>query len=131
VLKSLKEDAGAWLGRPVERAVVTVPAYFNDQQRRATLAAGEMAGLKVERILNEPTAAALAYGFHETKETKTLLIYDLGGGTFDVSIVDLFEGVIEVRSSAGENFLGGEDITQSMASRILERQGMRYEHTEM
>src|SRR5205823_14111897 len=88
VLRNLKEDAAAHLGQPVERAVITVPAYFNDQQRKATLHAGRIAGLNVERILNEPTSAALAYGFHEACEEKILLIFDLGGGTFDVSVVE-------------------------------------------
>src|SRR5580658_723042 len=102
VLRSLKEDAEALFGHAVERAVITVPAYFNDQQRKATLHAGRIAGLHVERILNEPTAAALAYGFHEAEEEKILLIFDLGGGTFDVSLVELFAGSLEVRASSGE-----------------------------
>lgn len=130
VLRSLKEDAEALFGHPVERAVITVPAYFNDQQRKATLTAGRIAGLQVERILNEPTAAALAYGFQEAEEEKILLVFDLGGGTFDVSLVELFEGVIEVRASSGESFLGGEDFTRSLAARVLEGQGYVFERTE-
>lgn len=131
VLRSLKEDAEALLGHPVERAVVTVPAYFNDQQRKATLNAGRIAGLQVERILNEPTAAALAYGFQEAQEEKILLLFDLGGGTFDVSLVELFDGTIEVRASSGESFLGGEDFTRTLAARVLEGQGYVFERAEL
>jgi molecular chaperone HscC len=131
VLRSLKSDADAFFGEPVHRAVITVPAYFNDRQRKATLAAGKIAGLEVERILNEPTAAAIAYGFNESGDDKTLLIFDLGGGTFDVSIVELFEGTLEVRASAGESFLGGEDFTRAMAARILESQKLGFERTEL
>ncbi len=131
MLRSLKHDAEAFLGQPVEQAVITVPAYFNDQQRKATLNAGRIAGLKVERIINEPTAAALAYGFHESKDDKVLLIFDLGGGTFDVSLVELFEGALEVRASAGESFLGGEDFTRTLAARVLEFHGYPYERTEL
>src|SRR5262249_21434439 len=131
VLRTLKEDAQAHFGHPVPRAVITVPAYFNDQQRKATLHAVRIAGFQVERIFNEPTAAALAYGFHESKEEKVLLIFDLGGGTFDVSIVDLFEGSLEVRASSGESFLGGEDFTRTLAARILEQQDCPFERAEM
>ncbi|GIW79092.1 MAG: hypothetical protein KatS3mg105_0899 [Gemmatales bacterium] len=131
VLKSLKQDAEAYLQRPVERAVITVPAYFNDQQRKATINAGRIAGLTVERIINEPTAAALAYGFHEAREDKVLLVFDLGGGTFDVSLVEIFDGVIEVKSSSGESWLGGEDFTRTLAARVLEKHGLAFERTEM
>jgi molecular chaperone HscC len=131
VLRALKEDAEAHFGHPVERAVVTVPAYFNDHQRKATLNAGRIAGFKVERIFNEPTAAALAYGFHESRQAKVLLVFDLGGGTFDVSLVELFEGTVEVRASSGESFLGGEDITRTLAARVLDQFGHRFERTEM
>lgn len=131
VLQSLKRDAEAFLGHPIYRAVITVPAYFNDQQRKSTLTAGKIAGLQVDRIINEPTAAAMAYGFHESKEQKLLLVFDLGGGTFDVSLVDLFEGVLEVRASAGESFLGGEDFTRSIVARILQSQGKLFEKTEL
>jgi len=110
VLRSLKADAEAWLGEPVTGAVITVPAYFNDRQRKATRRAGELAGLKIERLVNEPTAAALAYGIHTLGEEKPFLVFDLGGGTFDVSLVEIFDGVIEVRASAGDNRLGGEDF---------------------
>ncbi|HEX3313636.1 MAG TPA: Hsp70 family protein [Gemmataceae bacterium] len=131
VLRSLKEDAEAHFKEPVRRAVITVPAYFNDRQRKATLNAGRIAGLEVDRILNEPTAAALAYGFHEAKEEKTLLIFDLGGGTFDVSVVEIFDGVIEVKASSGETFLGGEDFTRNLTARILDACGVRFEQAEM
>jgi molecular chaperone HscC len=112
VLQRLKADAEAYLGEPVTEAVITVPAYFNDKQRKATRRAGQLAGLKVERLLNEPTAAALAYGIHELDSESRFLVFDLGGGTFDVSILELFEGVIEVRASTGDNRLGGEDFNQ-------------------
>ena len=131
ILRSLKEDAAAFLKEPVERAVITVPAYFNDQQRKATIAAGQIAGLQVERIFNEPTAAALAYGFHEAREEKLLLIFDLGGGTFDVSVVELFEGTLEVRASSGESFLGGEDFTRALAARVLEHFSQSFERAEL
>jgi molecular chaperone HscC len=130
VLRALKSDAEAFFGQPVTRAVITCPAYFNDRQRKATIAAGRIAGLTVERILNEPTAAAIAYGFHEAGQDRRLLIFDLGGGTFDVSIVELFDGTLEVRSSAGETSLGGEDFTRSMAARVLEMIGMSFERAE-
>jgi molecular chaperone HscC len=110
VLRSLKEDAERFLGEPVTQAVITVPAYFNDRQRKATRRAGQLAGLTVERLLNEPTAAALAYGIHQKGAQTRFLVFDLGGGTFDVSVLELFEGVIEVRASTGDNRLGGEDF---------------------
>lgn len=110
VLKSLKADAEAFLGQPVTEAVITVPAYFSDAQRKATRVAGQLAGLTVERLVNEPTAAALAYGLHQAGDEAQFLVFDLGGGTFDVSILELFEGVMEVRATAGDNFLGGEDF---------------------
>jgi molecular chaperone HscC len=131
VLAALKADAEAFFKGPVSKAVITVPAYFNDRQRKATIAAGRIAGLEVERIFNEPTAAALAYGFHEAKDDKTLLIFDLGGGTFDVSVVELFDGTLEVRSSAGESFLGGEDFTRTLAARVLQTQGWAFERAEL
>jgi molecular chaperone HscC len=131
ILRSLKADAEAFFGEPVERAVITAPAYFNDQQRRATIHAGKIAGLTVERIFNEPTAAALAYGFHEQREDKLLLVVDLGGGTFDVSVVEIFDGTLEVRASSGESLLGGEDFTRALAARLLEGQGTSFERTEM
>jgi molecular chaperone HscC len=130
VLRSLKADAEAFFGEPVTRAVITCPAYFNDRQRKATIAAGRIAGLTVERILNEPTAAAIAYGFHDAGQDRRLLVFDLGGGTFDVSVVELFEGALEVRSSAGETSLGGEDFTRSMVARVLEKIGSSFERAE-
>jgi molecular chaperone HscC len=110
VLRSLKADAERHLGEPVTQAVITVPAYFNDRQRKATKRAGQLAGLTVERLLNEPTAAALAYGIHQKEAQSRFLVFDLGGGTFDVSVLELFEGVVEVRASTGDNRLGGEDF---------------------
>ncbi|PSJ38391.1 Hsp70 family protein [Allosphingosinicella deserti] len=118
VLRSLKADAEAYLGEPVESAVITVPAYFNDRQRKATRRAGELAGLRVERLLNEPTAAALAHGIHQREDKEPFLVFDLGGGTFDVSIVEIFDGIIEVRASAGDNRLGGEDFNDVMVELV-------------
>lgn len=131
VLRSVKQDAEADLGRPITRAVITVPAYFNDPQRKSTIHAGQIAGLTVERILNEPTAAALAYGLKDPGGDQVLLVFDLGGGTFDVSVVDVMDGAIEVKASAGEGFLGGEDFTRSIAARLLERRGLAFEHVEI
>ena len=121
VLRSLKQDAEAHLGEPVTEAVITVPAYFNDKQRKATRRAGELAGLKVERLLNEPTAAALAYGIHQLALETKFLVFDLGGGTFDVSILEIFEGVIEVRASTGDNRLGGEDFNELLIDAMRAR----------
>lgn len=119
VLRSLKEDVERALGEPVTEAVISVPAYFSDAQRKATRVAGELAGLKVEKLINEPTAAALAYGLHH-KDEATFLVFDLGGGTFDVSVLELFEGVMEVRASAGDNFLGGEDFDDRLVQHFVE-----------
>jgi len=119
ILKKLKQMAEHFLKEPVEKAVITVPAYFNDAQRQATKDAGEIAGLEVVRIINEPTAAALAFGINKS-ENQTVLVYDLGGGTFDVSIVELNEGVIEVKASHGNNYLGGDDFDQKIADFLLE-----------
>jgi len=115
ILQKLKEDAERYLGEKVEKAVITVPAYFNDAQRQATKDAGKIAGLEVERIVNEPTAAALAYGL-DKKDGKTIAVYDLGGGTFDISILEIGDGVFEVKSTNGDTFLGGEDFD----ARLLE-----------
>ncbi len=131
VLRSLKADAEAHLGQTVDEAVITVPAYFHEPQRQATLQAGRIAGFHVRRILNEPTAAAIAYGIHEGQTNHLLLIYDLGGGTFDVSIVDCQDGVLEIRASAGEIFLGGEDFTTVLAARALEAIGSVFERAEL
>lgn len=114
VLRSLKRDAEAHLGVSITSAVISVPAYFNDNQRKATKTAGELAGIEVERLVNEPTAAAVAYGLDRKEEEGTFLVFDLGGGTFDVSILELFDGVMEVHASAGDNFLGGEDFTEAV-----------------
>lgn len=118
VLMKLKKDAEEFLGDTVESVVVTVPAYFNDSERQATKAAGEIAGLKVERIINEPTAAALAYGLDKESD-QIILVYDLGGGTFDVSLLEIGEGYIEVRSTAGDNRLGGDDWDQAITDWIV------------
>ncbi|WP_234975916.1 molecular chaperone HscC [Thiothrix eikelboomii] len=123
VLKSLKEDAENYLGEPVTEAVISVPAYFNNTQRKATILAGELAGLTVERLINEPTAAAIAYGLHEKPEHTQFIVVDLGGGTFDVSIMEYFEGVLEVHASAGDNFLGGEDFTELLVNQFINRLG--------
>jgi len=124
VLKSLKTDAETALGVPVEEAVVTVPAYFDESQRRATRDAGELAGLKVERIINEPTAAAMAYGLHALDREFTAVVLDLGGGTFDVTVMDVIEGVIEIRSSAGDTRLGGEDFVDVLMSLATQRSAL-------
>jgi molecular chaperone DnaK len=112
VLRKLKEAAEAHLGETVTRAVITVPAYFNDAQRQATKDAGQIAGLSVERIVNEPTAAALAYGLDKKKD-ETIAVFDFGGGTFDISILEVGDGVVEVKSTNGDNHLGGDDIDHS------------------
>jgi len=112
ILGDLKKTAEAYLGETVSKAVITVPAYFNDSQRQATKNAGKIAGLEVERIINEPTAAALAYGLDKQDKTQTVLVYDLGGGTFDVSILELGDGVFEVKSTSGNNKLGGDDFDE-------------------
>ena len=110
ILQKMKETAEAKLGEPVTQAVITVPAYFNDAQRQATKDAGKIAGLEVLRIINEPTAAALAYGLDKKKDSKTIAVYDLGGGTFDISVLEIGDGVFEVKSTNGDTFLGGEDF---------------------
>lgn len=110
ILRSLIGDAEAALGEKISEAVISVPAYFSDAQRKATRAAGELAGIRVERLINEPTAAALAYGLRDQSDGARFLVFDLGGGTFDVSVLEIFEGVVEVHASAGDNFLGGEDF---------------------
>ena len=118
ILQKLKKDAEGYLGEPVTEAVITVPAYFNDAQRQATKDAGKIAGLDVKRIINEPTAAALAYGLDNEKEQK-IMVYDLGGGTFDVSIIEIGDGVIEVLATAGNNRLGGDDFDQRITDYML------------
>lgn len=115
ILKALKEDAEAYLQEPISQAVVSVPAYFNDLQRKATKTAGELAGLNIERLINEPTAAAMMYGLHQRDDGTRFIILDLGGGTFDVSLVEYYEGVLEVHASSGDNYLGGEDFLNVLA----------------
>lgn len=114
VLKHLKEDAESFLGEAVEAAVISVPAYFNNAQRKATKTAAELAGMRVERLINEPTAAAIAYGLNQKHDGARYIILDLGGGTFDVTLVEYFDGIIEIHASAGDNFLGGEDFLEVM-----------------
>src|SRR4030043_276568 len=127
ILQKLKQDAEAYLGEKVTEAVITVPAYFNDAQRQATKDAGEIAGLKVLRIINEPTAAALAFGMGKKKEGK-IVVYDLGGGTFDISILEIGDGVFEVVSTNGDTFLGGDDfdmrLVDSLATEFKKEQGI-------
>ncbi len=123
VLRALKEDAEAYLGTTVTEAVISVPAYFNDAQRKATKRAGQLAGLKVERLINEPTAAAVAYGLHLQDPNTRFLVFDLGGGTFDVSILERFEDLMEVQAVAGDNYLGGEDFTELLVQEYIARQG--------
>ena len=119
ILGDLKKTAEAYLGEDVKKAVITVPAYFNDAQRQATKNAGKIAGLEVERIINEPTAAALAYGMDKQEKTEQILVYDLGGGTFDVSILEIGDGVFEVKSTSGNNHLGGDDYDQRIIDYLV------------
>ncbi|WP_299199708.1 molecular chaperone HscC [uncultured Amphritea sp.] len=124
ILRSLKEDAEAYLGETITQAVISVPAYFNDVQRKATKLAGELAGLNVDRLINEPTAAAMVYGLHDKRDGVQFLILDLGGGTFDVSLVEYFDGVIEVHASSGDNHLGGEDFLEMLVNYYFEKNGL-------
>src|SRR6201986_3653177 len=119
VLTRMKETAEAYLGEKVTQAVITVPAYFNDSQRQATKDAGRLAGLEVLRIINQPTAAALAYGM-EKKKSGTVAVYDLGGGTFDVSVLEIGDGVFEVKSTNGDTFLGGEDFDMRLVEYLAD-----------
>ena len=119
ILIKMKETAEKYLGQAVTKAVITVPAYFNDAQRQATKDAGKIAGLEVLRIINEPTAASLAYGLDKKKENKKIAVYDLGGGTFDVSILELGDGVFEVKSTNGDTFLGGEDFDNTIVDYLI------------
>lgn len=127
IIRSLKEDAERYLNEPVTEAVISVPAYFNDVQRKATKHAGEMAGLKVERLINEPTAAAISYGLGEKQEKTKFLVFDLGGGTFDVSILELFQNIMEVRGVAGDNYLGGEDFTEVLMMMFIKELNLKVE----
>ena len=118
ILRELKQEGERELGQPIRKAVITVPAFFNERQRRATQVAGELAGLEVVRIINEPTAAALAYGAG-AKEGETMLVYDLGGGTFDVSVVVVEQGVVEVKASHGDVRLGGDDFDDLLVEHAI------------
>ena len=119
ILQKLKKDAEAYLGEPMTQAVITVPAYFNDSQRQATKDAGKIAGLEVLRIINEPTASALAYGL-DKKNNETILVFDLGGGTFDISLLDVGDGVVEVKATSGDTHLGGDDWDQVLMDFIAD-----------
>src|SRR5512144_1133811 len=119
ILQKLKRDAESYLGEPVTDAVITVPAYFDDAQRTATTEAGTIAGLNVLRIINEPTAAALAYGLDKAEKEQTILVFDLGGGTFDVSLLEIGEGVVEVKATSGDTHLGGDDWDQRIVDRLV------------
>ena len=130
VLRSLKEDSESYLGQPVTDAIISVPAYFNDLQRKATKRAGELAGLNVVRIINEPTAAAIAHGMMEQKDSR-YLVFDLGGGTFDVSILELYNPIMEVHAIAGDNFIGGEDFTDVLYNLFLESAGIAPENLDL
>lgn len=121
ILRALKEDAEAYLGEEITEAVISVPAYFDDKRRKATKRAGELAGLKVERMISEPTAAAVAYGLYDKTQDTRFLVFDLGGGTFDVSVLELYHNILEVRAVAGDNYLGGEDFTEVMAKLFLQK----------
>ena len=130
MLRALRADAEAALDTEITRAVITVPAYFNQEQRKATTHAAQLAGLEVARIVNEPTAAALTYGFHDRDADQKLVVLDLGGGTFDVTVMEIFEGTLEILSTAGESQLGGEDFTNALVSRALEEMGRSLEEAE-
>ena len=130
VLKFLKEDAEKYLNEPITEAVISVPAYFDEKRRKATKRAGELAGLTVERIISEPTAAAIAYGLYEKNKNTKFLVFDLGGGTFDVSILELFQNILEVRAVAGDNYLGGEDFTHVLERKFLEKNEIEEEKTK-
>src|SRR4029078_6368455 len=120
-----------FLKTEVTEAVITVPAYFNDNQRQATKQAGELAGLRGRPIAKEPTAAALTYGFHDRGAEKKILVIDLGGGTFDVTLMEGFEGPLEIVSTSGESFLGGEDFTDRLVAHLLQSQGLQLESAEL
>ena len=126
ILKSLKEDASTFLNSEVTRAVISVPAYFNNKQREATIQAGELAGLQVEAIINEPTAAAIAFGLHEKPDDTTFMVLDLGGGTFDISIMEYYDQILEVQATAGDNYLGGEDFTKVLIDLYLDNHQLDY-----
>lgn len=126
VLKSLREDASTFLNSDITRAVISVPAYFNNKQREATIQAGKIAGLTVEAIINEPTAAAIAFGLHEKPDDRTFMVLDLGGGTFDISIMEYYDQILEVQATAGDNYLGGEDFTKVLIDLYLKKHNLDY-----
>ena len=126
ILAYLLDCARKYTGKDIDRAVITVPAYFSDTQRRATVEAGKLAGIKVERIINEPTAAALDYGLEHMEECQNILIYDLGGGTLDVTVLEMFEGVLDVKASSGNNRLGGKDFDQRLMDYLLDKFTSQY-----
>ena len=121
ILMKLKRDAEAYLGEDITDAVITTPAYFNDAQRQATKEAGQIAGLNVLRIVNEPTAAALAYGLDKGEKEQRILVFDLGGGTFDVSLLEIGDGVVEVRATSGDNHLGGDDWDDRIVNWLVDK----------
>ena len=125
ILQKLKRDAESYLGETVTDAVITVPAYFSDAERQATKEAGEIAGLNVLRIINEPTAAALAYGLDKADKEQTIIVFDLGGGTFDVSLLEIGDGVVEVKATAGDNHLGGDDWDQALVDYLVQTFGSK------
>ncbi|WP_316718760.1 Hsp70 family protein [Terrisporobacter petrolearius] len=127
ILKYIKEDVEFYLGKSVEEAIISVPAYFNDEQRKATKKACELAGLKVERIISEPTAAAIAYGIDKRDDNTRFLVFDLGGGTFDISIIEMYGSIMEVRAVAGDNFIGGEDFTDILYRMFLDKVKLKEE----
>ena len=120
VLQKMKQTAEEYLGSEVAKAVITVPAYFNDEQRQATKDAGKIAGLEVLRIINEPTAAALSYGLDKNKDGEIIAVYDLGGGTFDISVLELADNVFEVKSTSGDTHLGGDDFDQTIMDWLID-----------
>jgi len=121
ILKYLKKNAEIEIGQAIEKAVITVPAYFSDKQRKATVKAADLAGFQVERIINEPTAAALAYGIEHMSSEENILIYDLGGGTFDVTLLEMFDGILDVKASSGKNDLGGKDFDEKIIDYLLKK----------
>ena len=127
MLKRLKEDASNFLKEEITQAVISVPAYFNNQQREATIQAGKIAGLTVMALINEPTAAAIAFGLHEKPDDHTFIVLDLGGGTFDISIMEYYDRILEVQATAGDNFLGGEDFTEVLISLYLQKNNLKIE----
>ena len=127
VLRTLKEDAESYLGEEITEAVISVPAYFNEHQRKATKLAGKLAGLKVERLISEPTAAAIAFGVNNSADNTTIMVFDLGGGTFDISLLELDDGIMEVHCVTGDNFLGGEEFTKVIYNKFIRTHNLEEE----